>query len=146
VAAPIRILVVLDAGADRDAVEAVIPAAAGVELLSVADDLNAGWLQVGSDDVDAVLVACGSSPAQALGFTEGVAASYPDRAVLLLYAGSSNGLSRRALAAGAEDLVELPVADGEPPSPADRERVSIELLSALEKGVARRRRATEGPR
>jgi pilus assembly protein CpaE len=145
-AAPIRVLVVLDAGADRDAVEAVLPAAAGVELLNVADDLNAGWLQVGSDDVDAVLVACGSSPAQALGFTEGVATEFPDRAVLLLYEGSPNGLFRRALAAGAEDLVALPVADGEPPSPADRERVSSELLAALEKGVARRRRATEAPR
>jgi pilus assembly protein CpaE len=145
-AAPIRVLVVLDADADRDAVEAVLPAAAGVELLSVVEDLNAAWLQVGSDDVDAVLVACGSSPAQALGFTEGVATEFPDRAVLLLYTGSPNGLFRRALAAGAEDLVALPVADGEPPSPAERERVSSELLAALEKGVARRRRATEAPR
>jgi pilus assembly protein CpaE len=145
-AAPIRVLVVLDAGADRDAVEAVLPAAAGVELLSVVDDLNAGWLQVGSEDVDAVLVACGSSPGHALGFTEGVATEFPDRAVLLLSAGSPNGLSKRALAAGAEDVVALPIADGEPPSPADRERVSVELLTALEKGVARRRRATEGPR
>ena len=87
-ATPIRVLVVLDAGADRDAVEAVLPAAAGVELLSVVDDLNAGWSQVGGNDVDAVLVACGSSPAQALGFTEGVATEFPDRAVLN---GISNG-------------------------------------------------------
>jgi pilus assembly protein CpaE len=145
-AAPIRIVVVLDSEADRDAVEAVIPAASGVELLSVTDNLNSGWREVGGDDVDAVLVACGPSPAHALGFTEGVAAEYPDRAVLMLTAGSANGLARRALAAGAEDLVELPIADGEPPSPADRERISNELLSALEKGVARRRRATEGPR
>jgi pilus assembly protein CpaE len=42
--------------------------------------------------------------------------------------------------------VALPVADGEPPSPADRERIATELLVALEKGVARRRRATDGPR
>jgi pilus assembly protein CpaE len=145
-AAPIRVLVVLDSDADRDAVEAVIPAAAGVELLAVADGFDAGWHHVGDDEVDAVLVACGSSSAHALGFTEGVAADYPDVAVLLLHAGSPNGLSRRALAAGAEDLVALPVADGEPPSPAERERVSAELVAALEKGVARRRRATEGPR
>jgi pilus assembly protein CpaE len=145
-AAPIRVLVVLDSDADRDAVEAVIPAASGVELLAVADGFDAGWHHVGGDNVDAVLVACGSSSAHALGFTEGVAADYPDVAVLLLHAGSPNGLSRRALAAGAEDLVALPVADGEPPSPAERERVSTELVAALEKGVARRRRATEGPR
>jgi pilus assembly protein CpaE len=142
----IRIVVVLDPGADRNAVEAVIPAAAGVELLSVIEGLGAAWGEVGADDVDAVLVASGSSPAAALGFTEGVAAEYPDRAVLFLHAGAVNGLSTRVLEAGAEDLVALPVADGEPPSPAERERVSTELLVALEKGVARRRRATDGPR
>jgi pilus assembly protein CpaE len=144
--APIRIVVVLDAEADRNTVEAVIPAASTIELLSVVDGLNNGWHDVSAEDVDAVLVASGSSPAAALGFTEGVSTEYPDRAVLLLHAGSVNGLSRRALEAGAEDVVALPVADGEPPSPADRDRVSNELLLALEKGVARRRRATEGPR
>ena len=45
-AAPIRVLVVLDSEADRDAVEAVIPAAAGVELLAVADGFDAGWHHV----------------------------------------------------------------------------------------------------
>jgi len=144
--APIRILVVLDAGAERNVVEAVLPATSGVELLSIAEGLPAGWREVGEDDVDAVLVATGQSPAGALGFTEGVTAEYPDRAVLVLHGGGVNGLATRALEAGAEDVVALPVADGEPPSPADRERVSIELLVALEKGVARRRRATEGPR
>jgi pilus assembly protein CpaE len=144
--APIRIVVVLDSEADRNAVEAVIPAASGVELLTVVEGLNNAWHDVGADDVDAVLVASGASSAAALGFTEGVSTEYPDRAVLLLYAGSVNGLSRRALEAGAEDVVALPVADGEPPSPADRERIANELLVALEKGVARRRRATDGPR
>ena len=144
--APIRIVVVLDSEADRNAVEAVIPAASGIELLNVVEGLNNAWHDVGADDVDAVLVASGSSSAAALGFTEGVSTEYPDRAVLLLHAGSVNGLSRRALEAGAEDVVALPVADGEPPSPADRDRISRELLVALEKGVARRRRATDGPR
>jgi pilus assembly protein CpaE len=144
--APIRIVVALDSAADRNAVEAVIPAAAGVELLSVTDGFANAWQDAGSEDVDAVLVASGPSPAAALGFTEGMATEYPDRAVLLLHPGSANGLSKRALEAGAEDVVELPVADGEPPSPSERERISMELLLALEKGVARRRRATEGAR
>jgi pilus assembly protein CpaE len=144
--APIRIVVVIDSEADRNAVEAVIPAASGIELLTVVEGLNNAWHEVGAEDVDAVLVASGASSAAALGFTEGVSTEYPDRAVLLLHAGSVNGLSRRALEAGAEDVVALPVADGEPPSPADRERVSKELLVALEKGVARRTRATDGPR
>jgi pilus assembly protein CpaE len=145
-AAPIRILVAIDSGADRDTVEAVIPEVGGIELASVADGLQSGWTEVVPDEIDAVLVATGPSPDQALAFTEGIASDFPDLAVLLLHPGSANGLSRRALAAGAEDVVTLPVADGEPPSPAERERVSEELLTALEKGVARRRRATAGPR
>ena len=120
----IRIVVVLDSDADRNTVEAVLPAAAGVELLGIIEGLGNGWHEVGGDDVDAVLVAAGSNAATALGFTEGVAAEYPDRAVVLLHAGTANGLSRRALEAGAEDLVALPVADCEPPSPAERNRVS----------------------
>ena len=142
----IRIVVVLDGGADRNAVEAVLPAASGIELLSVTEGVNNAWHEAGAEDVDAVLVASGSNPAAALGFTEGVASEYPDRAVVVLHAGTVNGLSTRALEAGAEDVVALPLANGEPPGPAERERISSELLSALEKGVARRRRATEGPR
>ena len=75
-----------------------------------------------------------------------MAGHYPDRAVLLLHAGTPNGLAARALAAGAEDLLELPASNGQPPSPADRERVAAELQTALQKAVARRRRATAGPR
>ena len=90
--APIRIVVVIDSEADRNAVEAVIPAASGVELLNVVEGLNNAWHEVGAEDVDAVLVASGASSAAALGFTEGVSTEYPDRAVLLLHAGSVNGL------------------------------------------------------
>jgi pilus assembly protein CpaE len=144
--AAMRILVALDAGADRDLVEAVIPEVAGIELTAVADGLEAGWHELAGEEVDAVLVGCGASADQALAFTEGLAADFPELAVLLLHPASANGLSRRALAMGAEDVVELPVANGEPPSPADRERVSGEVLAAIEKGVARRRRAQAGPR
>jgi len=141
-----RILVTLDVGADRDTVEAVLPVGPGVELVGVADSLEAGWHELRDGAIDAVLVACAGSADGALSFAEGVADHYPDRAVLLLHAGSSNGLTPRAFAAGAEDLLELPTSNGEPPSPAERERVSAELQTALDKAVARRRRATTGPR
>jgi len=66
--------------------------------------------------------------------------------VLLLTSGGVNGFASRAFAAGAEDLVELPVSNGEPPAPAERERAAAELSAALHKAVARRRRATSGQR
>jgi pilus assembly protein CpaE len=144
-ATPIRVLVALDGDADRDTVEAVIPVVPGIELTAVADDLDTGWRELENTGVDAVLVSCAGRAEQALAFIEGVANEFPDRAVLLLHSGGANGLFRRALAAGAEDLVALPEADGEPPSPAERERVSAELYGALEKAVARRRRVTAGP-
>jgi pilus assembly protein CpaE len=143
--APIRLLVALDAGTERDTVEAVLPVEAGLELVGVVDSLNESWHELAHGNVDAVLVGCDDTPDQALAFTEGVAANFPDRAVLLLSTGTVNGFAGRALAAGAEDVVELPVSNGEPPSPEERERTAQELAAALRKAVARRRRATSGP-
>jgi pilus assembly protein CpaE len=78
-------------------------------------------------------------------FTEGVSKQFPDRAILFLYSGSVNGLSGRAVAAGAEDVVALPYTAGEPPAPGERDRASAEVFDALLKAVARRRRATAAP-
>jgi pilus assembly protein CpaE len=143
--APIRVLVALADGTDRDMVEAVLPVQPGFELVGVADTLDRGWRELANGTVDAVLVGCTGSADEALGFTEGVSKQFPDRAILLLYSGSVNGLSGRAVSAGAEDVVALPYTAGEPPAPAERDRVSEEVLEALLKAVARRRRATAAP-
>jgi len=143
---PIRLLVALDSSTERDTVEAVLPVEPGLELVGVVDGLDESWHELAHGNVDAVLVSCDDSPDHALTFTEGVAANFPDRAVLLLSTGALNGFAGRALAAGAEDVVELPASGGEPPSPEDRDRAAHELAAALRKGVARRRRATSGPR
>jgi pilus assembly protein CpaE len=143
--APIRVLVALDEETDRDMVEAVLPVQPGVELIGVVDTLDRGWRELANGTVDAVLVGCTGSADQALVFTEGVSKQFPDRAVLLLYSGTVNGLSGRAVEVGAEDVVALPYTSGEPPAPGERDRVSDEVLEALLKGVARRRRATAAP-
>jgi pilus assembly protein CpaE len=144
--AAIRLLVALDSGTERDTIEAVLPVEPGLELVGVVDSLDESWHELAHGSVDAVLIGCDDSPDAALAFTEGVAANFPDRAVLLLSTGAVNGFAGRALAAGAEDVVELPVSGGEPPSPEDRERTARELAAALRKAVARRRRASSGPR
>jgi pilus assembly protein CpaE len=143
--APIRVLVALDEGTERDIVEAVLPVQPGVELVGVADSLDRGWRELANGTVDAVLVGCTGSAEQALAFTEGVSKQFPDRAILLLYSGSVNGLSGQAVEAGAEDVVALPYTSGEPPAPGERDRASAEVLEALLKAVARRRRATALP-
>ena len=145
-AASIRLVVALDSGADRNTIEAVLPVEPGLELVGVMDTLDQTWHELSHGSVDAVLIGCDENPDQALAFTEGVAANFPDRAVLFLAVGTVNGFAGRALAAGAEDVVELPASGGEPPSPEDRDRTARELAAALRKGVARRRRATSAPR
>ena len=143
--AQIRVLVALDDGTERDMVEAVLPVQTGIELVGVVDTLERGWRELANGTVDAVLVGCTGSADEAIVFTEGVSKQFPDRAILLLYSGSVNGLAGRAVSAGAEDVVPLPYTSGEPPAPAERERVSAQVVEALLKGVARRRRATAAP-
>jgi pilus assembly protein CpaE len=145
-ATQIRVLVALDEGTDRDMIEAVLPVQPGIEVVGVVDSLDRGWRELAGGTIDAVLVGCTGTADQALTFTEGVSAQFPDRAVLLLYSGSVNGLAGRAVASGAEDVVALPVSTGEPPGPGERERISTEVHEALLKAVARRHRASAGPR
>jgi pilus assembly protein CpaE len=140
-----RVLVALDEGTDRDMVEAVLPEQPGIEIVGIVDSLDRGWRELAGGTIDAVLVGCTGTADQALTFTEGVSAQFPDRAVLLLYSGSVNGLAGRAVASGAEDVVALPAYGGEPPGPRERERISDEVHAALLKAVARRHRASEGP-
>ena len=143
---PIRILVALDAGAERDTVEAVLPVRAGVELAGVADSLEAGRYQLAEEAIDAVLVDSTGSADGALSFAEEVAGHYPDRAVLLLHAGTPNGPRPGPWRPARRTSSSFRRSNGQPPSPADRERVAAELQTALQKAVARRRRATAGPR
>jgi pilus assembly protein CpaE len=145
VSGPIRVLVALDEGTERDVIEAVLPVQPGIEVVGVVDSLERGWRELAGGTIEAILVGCSGSADQALTFAEGVSRQFPDRAVLLLYSGGVNGLAGRAVAAGAEDVVALPSYNGEPPGPGERDRVSAEVHEALLKAVGRRRRASTGP-
>jgi pilus assembly protein CpaE len=142
VTAGVKTLIALEPGLDRDLVEAVIPVEEPLELVGLVEDLEVGWAELGRRPVDALLLGVAEGGDETLSFVDGVARHYPDRPIVVLYAGAPNGFSPRALAAGAEDVVALPASDGQPPGPAERERVAGEILFALEKAVARRRRGT----
>ena len=143
---PVKTLVAIDAGASRDAVEAVIPVQASVELVAIVDGLDAGWQTLTQQPVDAVVVACAGESDYVMSFVDGVAREFPDRPVILMAGNTANGFVSRAFASGAEDVITVAIDNGQPPSPAERERVSAELVKALEKGMARRNRAAVAPR
>jgi pilus assembly protein CpaE len=147
----IKTLVALDAGVSRDAVEAVIPVRPSIDVVQIVDGLEAGWEMLSRQPVDAVVVACAGTGERAgeyaLSFVDGIARDFPDRPVILLSdIAASSALVGRAFAAGAEDVITLPASNGQPPAPAARERVSAELVVALEKAIARRNRAASAPR
>jgi pilus assembly protein CpaE len=141
--AGVKALVALESALDRDRVEAVIPVEESLELVGLVESLEAGWSELGRREVDVLLLGVIEGGGDTLSFVDGVARQYPDRPVIVLYAGEPNGFSPRALAAGAEDVVALPEGE-EPPGPGERERVAGEILFALEKAVARRRRGAVG--
>ena len=149
-APPVKTLVAIDAGVHRDAVEAVIPVQASIEVVAIVDGLEAGWEALTRQAVDAVVVACAGAGERAgeyaLSFVEGVAREFPERPVIVMSDISGNAIVGRAFAAGAEDVISLPASNGQPPSPAERERVSAEIVAAVEKAMARRNRAAAAPR
>jgi len=148
--AAVKTLVAIDAGANRDAVEAVIPVHASIEVVEIVEGLEAGWETLARRPVDAVVVACAGAGERAgeyaLSFVDGVAREFPDCPVIVMSDLSTNAIVGRAFAAGAEDVITLPPSNGQPPSPTERERVSAELIAALGKAMARRNRATVAPR
>ena len=147
--AAVRTLVALDAGANRDAVEAVIPVQPSIELVAIAESLEDGWEALSRHPIDAVVVACAGAGERAgeyaLSFVEGVAREFPDRPVVVMSDIPATAIVSRAFAAGAEDVITLPASNGQPPSPSERDRVSAELVAALEKAIARRTRAAVAP-
>jgi pilus assembly protein CpaE len=75
---------------------------------------------------DLLIVGTAGHSDAALATIESAARQRPERPVVVLYAGSPNGFMEQAFAAGADDLIALPL----PPA---------QLAFALEKAVARRR-------
>jgi len=139
---PVKTLVAIDHGADRDTVEAVLPETSSLELMGVVEGLGASRQALERQQVDVLLLGCAGESDEALSFVEEVARNYPDQPVIVLHPGTANGFMSRAFAAGAEDVVELPSTNGAGASPGARNRVTTEVMLALEKTLARRERSS----
>jgi pilus assembly protein CpaE len=123
---PLTIQIVLEDGIDPVPIEEALPPGTRARTQRLAD---VGPTALASGDShDMLIVGAAGHSDGVLGLVEAAARQRPDRPVVVLHTGSPNGFMELAFAAGADDLITLPLPQAE-------------LAFALEKAVARRRGA-----
>ena len=123
---PLTIQIVLEDGIDPVPIEDALPPGTRARTQRFAD---VGTTALASGDShDMLIVGAAGHSDGVLGLVEAATRQRPDRPVVVLHLGSPNGFMEQAFAAGADDLITLPL----PPA---------QLAFALEKAVARRRGA-----
>ena len=126
---PIRTLVAVEDGVDRDALQTMLPIDPEIQIVGVVDGLEDSWTTLQETPTDLLVVACPGSSDRALFLVDGAVKQRPERPVVVFCEGSANGFVQRAFEAGADDFLTLPQ------SPED-------VLFALRKAVARRHGAS----
>lgn len=124
----IKTLVALDAGTSREVVQAALPSSGEIDVVGLVEGFEETWSMLQGTPNDLLVIACTGFSERALFLIDGAVKQRPDRPVVVLCAGSSNGFVQRAFDAGADDFVAIP----ETP-----ERVQF----SLQKAVARKRGA-----
>src|SRR2546421_12526161 len=104
-AAAIRTLVAVDAAADRQVVQAALPASNGIEIVGVIYGLDESWSALQESPTDLVVVACAGYSDRALFFIENALKQRPDRPIVVLVEAARDGFLRRLFEAGADDVV-----------------------------------------
>jgi pilus assembly protein CpaE len=126
-AAPIKILVAVDGGVERQAMEAVL-GDPGIEVVEVLDTHGELADRTSNLQIDAMLVACNGHPDVALAYVAEAARERPSWPVVVVTTSSATALVREVFTAGADDLVTL----------TDDAQAGAETFFALQKAVARR--------
>ena len=121
----IRALVALDSNVDRDVVQAALPHDDKIEIAGLVEGLDDAWSTLQATPSELLVVACTGYSDRALFLIDGAVKQRPDRPVIVLCQGSSNGFVRRAFEAGADDFLTLPES-------------AESVLFALEKAIARK--------
>jgi pilus assembly protein CpaE len=122
---PIRTFVVLDAGVNPAEVERALPRGDDVEIVGLVNGVDDAWVRLHETANDLLVVVCSGQSEAALNLIDNAVTERPRRPVVVLAYGSPNGFTRRVFAAGADDVVMLPV-------------TSDEVLFALQKALARK--------
>jgi pilus assembly protein CpaE len=129
-AEPIRTFVVLDAGVSQGDVERALPRADEVEVVGMVHGIDDAWVRLHETSNDLLIIACAGQSEAVLTLIDNAVTERPRRPVVVLSYGSPNGFTRRVFAAGADDVVMLPV-------------TSDEVLFALQKAIARKAGGSE---
>src|SRR3954454_20496426 len=122
---PIRTFVVLDAGVSRSDVEAALPQNGEVDVVGLVTGIDDAWVRLHETANDLLVVVCSGPSEPALTLIDNAVAERPRRPVVVMTYGSPNGFTRRVFAAGADDVMMLPV------TPDD-------VLFTLQKALARK--------
>jgi pilus assembly protein CpaE len=127
-ATAIRTLVAVDTAADRQVVQAALPASDEIEIVGVIYGLDESWNALQEAPTDLVAVACSGYSDRTLFFIEGALKQRSERPIVVLVHDARDGFVRRVFEAGADDVVVLPEAP---------ERIAF----TFEKAIARRQGA-----
>jgi pilus assembly protein CpaE len=130
-AEPIKTFVVLDNGVNQAEIERALPHSDDVEIVGFVTGIDDAWVRLHETANDLLLIASAGQSEAALSLIDNAVAERPRRPVVVLSHGSPNGYTRRVFAAGADDVVMLPVDAGE-------------VLFALQKALARKAGSAEG--
>jgi pilus assembly protein CpaE len=120
-----RAFVVLEETIDATTILEALPHGVPARVVSLLEAAGGAFAELQSS-ADIVVVGSARAHEEALRVIEAAARQRPDRPVIALSAGATNGFMERAFEAGADDLITLPL----PPD---------QLRFALEKALARRR-------
>jgi pilus assembly protein CpaE len=121
----IKTFVVLDAGVNQADLERSLPRTGEVEIVGMVNGVDDAWVRLHETTNDLLLVACSGQSDPILNLIDNAVTERPRRPVVVLAYGSPNGFTRQVFAAGADDVVMLPVTPDE-------------VLFALQKALARK--------
>jgi pilus assembly protein CpaE len=122
---PIRAFVVFDSGVNQDEIERLLPKNDEIDVVGLVSGIDDAWVRLHETANDLLIIVSGGQSEAILNLIDSAVVERPRRPVVVLSYGSPNGFTRRVFAAGADDVLMLPVTPDE-------------LLFTLEKAVARK--------
>jgi len=124
-AKPINTLVALDSGITADDIQSSLPTEEDIRLTGVVEGLDAAARSLEDTPCDVLVVVCTGYSDRVLFLIENAVKQDPQRPVLVVSEGSSNGFVRRVFEVGADDILMLP-------------QTSQQIRFAIQKVIARR--------
>src|ERR671934_267326 len=108
---PIRVLATVDSGVDPEVVQTLLSIEPAVQIIGMAESLDAAVDPAAERSADVHLVACEGHSDRVLSFIGGSAKQHPDRPIVILSEDAGNGFVRRVIEAGADDIVTVGMLD-----------------------------------